>query len=578
MMLGGFDFDAAALYMRVSSEDQAERGTIEVQRDSLRNITAAHKIRIVEEYTDDGVSGAIPLEDRPAGRRMMEDAKRGRFKVVMFTRVDRLGRSLLPLIQAQRALDTVGVRIQSATENFETTTAIGQFMFQFLGSLAELERATIQERMTMGRDRHVRHGKWTNGPVPFGYDLDAEGRLMPSARIIDVLGRTEAEVMREIYERVHEGSTATAEAQRLNVLGVPCLARFAGGTVKKRTDTWHPSRMTYMLRNPLYAGRHVSRSRNGHFEVQVEPLVSQALWDDVQVALKRNRGKFMRPPDDRRSTFLRGLVRCGNCGAGMTPTPKYYLKSRKHPERRTYSDHYFRCNRQNPYFVPEPGKRCNGKLIPATWLEELVWEEVADFIRHPKQATKEVQRHLRERRTQAPELERRRSALQREVDAKTSDYERLLTALRKGRILDADFDSQSAEIAREKLELQAGIATIERQLMAGEFTQKRYQDMQALLTRLQSELGVIEREDDKSRKHAICEMLIAEIRITTHGEGRSKWADVDRRYHLGGGEACAENTRAVPQFCKLSTCSDPLYTARTSRAEAQYPVSADGAS
>ena len=75
--------------------------------------------------------------------------------------------------------------IRSGTEPFDTTSPIGKFLFSLLASMAELERATIGERLTMGRDRVAKAGKWTGGPVPFGYDLDAAGCLIASERVVE---------------------------------------------------------------------------------------------------------------------------------------------------------------------------------------------------------------------------------------------------------------------------------------------------------------------------------------------------------------------------------------------------------
>ncbi|HEY8742167.1 MAG TPA: recombinase family protein, partial [Chloroflexota bacterium] len=210
-----------ALYARVSSEDQAERGTIQAQRDFLRNFAQLYGLDVAGEYVDDGVSGTITLEGRTDGRRLLDDAGRGAFTTVLVYRLDRLGRSLTALLDAHTVLEQRGVTIRSATEPFDTSTPIGRFLFQLLGSLAELERSTITERMTMGRDRVARDGKWTGGPIPFGYDLDAQGHLTPSERPVDGLDLTEADLARSVFERIANGSSTVAECRRLNTLGVP---------------------------------------------------------------------------------------------------------------------------------------------------------------------------------------------------------------------------------------------------------------------------------------------------------------------------------------------------------------------
>lgn len=75
-----------ALYIRVSSEDQAERGTIGTQRDFLRSFAQLYHLTIMEEYADDGITGTIPLGERPEGRRLLQDASTRRFGCVLVYR------------------------------------------------------------------------------------------------------------------------------------------------------------------------------------------------------------------------------------------------------------------------------------------------------------------------------------------------------------------------------------------------------------------------------------------------------------------------------------------------------------
>src|SRR3954469_1992707 len=191
-----------ACYARVSTEDQAERQTVAAQTDFLRRYCDLHGLPVAGVYVDDGISGTTALEDRPEGRRLLDDAETGAFTVVLVYRLDRLGRSLKSLLAAHERLDAAGVSIRSGTEPFDTASPIGKFLFSLLGSMAELERATISERMTRGRDRVARQGQHTGGPIPLGYDLDDDRRLVPSARIVEALGITEAELVRDLFSRV----------------------------------------------------------------------------------------------------------------------------------------------------------------------------------------------------------------------------------------------------------------------------------------------------------------------------------------------------------------------------------------
>jgi site-specific DNA recombinase len=157
-----------ALYLRVSSDEQTHRKTIEAQRDFLHNWARLYDFPIAGVYEDDGVSGTIPLPERPDGARLLQDAQAGGFGAVVVYRVDRLARSLRVLMDGHTALEDAGVAIKSATEPFDSSTPIGKFLFQLLGSMAELERSTIIERMNLGRDRVTRHGRWLMGPFRSG--------------------------------------------------------------------------------------------------------------------------------------------------------------------------------------------------------------------------------------------------------------------------------------------------------------------------------------------------------------------------------------------------------------------------
>jgi site-specific DNA recombinase len=75
-----------ALYMRVSSEDQEKRGTIDSQRDFLRKFASLYQLPVAEEYADDGVTGTMPLSERPDGQRLLQDAGTGRFGCVLVYR------------------------------------------------------------------------------------------------------------------------------------------------------------------------------------------------------------------------------------------------------------------------------------------------------------------------------------------------------------------------------------------------------------------------------------------------------------------------------------------------------------
>ena len=82
--------ERVALLLRVSSEEQRERETIEIQREFLQEYCRLYGLEVAQVYADDGVSGTIPLHERPEGGRLLEDAKGGKFSTLLIYRLDRL--------------------------------------------------------------------------------------------------------------------------------------------------------------------------------------------------------------------------------------------------------------------------------------------------------------------------------------------------------------------------------------------------------------------------------------------------------------------------------------------------------
>jgi site-specific DNA recombinase len=201
--------ERVALYMRVSSEEQREAGTIKTQDEVLRTHAERMGFKVVEAYADDGVSGVIPLHERPAGALLLRDAREGRFQTVLVYKLDRLARTQLGILDAADRLERMGVALRSATEHYETATPQGRLMFQMLGSFAEFEKSNINERTRDGLYRAHRSGRHL-APVPFGYRANEDGRL----EIVP----EEAEVVSEIISNIAGGSTLYSEAGRLNAL------------------------------------------------------------------------------------------------------------------------------------------------------------------------------------------------------------------------------------------------------------------------------------------------------------------------------------------------------------------------
>ncbi len=516
-----------ALYARVSTEDQADRGTIQAQIILLRNLAQAYGWDVVGEYIDDGISGTIPLDERPEGRRLLDDARAGRIMILVAYRLDRVGRSLRALLDAHDSLEGCGVTIRSATEPFDTSTPIGKFLFQLLASLAELEKSTISERMNMGRDRVAREGKWTGGWIPYGYQLDASRRLVPSSHRVAQAGMTEAEVARQLYTRIADGSSLIEEARRLNALGIPSTRRHGAEADAEQADSaWSLTRVARIIHSPRYRGTGVLESRFGRIETEVPALVSAELWDAAQAQLLRNRSLSTKNATHR--YLLRGLVTCGNCGLGMTG------HSMGGPRRSGKVYQYYRCCSQLATTLAYSGRRCHAKFIGRAWLEEEVWADCRTFILNPGDALAEAQQQLRTRLSQVADMDDERRRLEHLLAGKEAERERVMTLFRRGRASLADAEAQLDAIEQEGAVLRDRLDALRAQDDLARVQEARHAEAGALLARLASQLEEIERDDDWDAKRRIVETLVDGITVTTSGEGRGKRAQVEIRYVFGG--------------------------------------------
>jgi DNA invertase Pin-like site-specific DNA recombinase len=135
-----------AIYARVSTTDQEP----ENQLQELRRYADARGW-VTVEHIDKGVSGST--DRRPALDKMVADAKRRRFDVLVVWRLDRLGRNLKHLVMLLEDLQAVGVAFVSLGEGIDCTTAAGRLQLHVLAALAEFERARIAERVRAGLAR-----------------------------------------------------------------------------------------------------------------------------------------------------------------------------------------------------------------------------------------------------------------------------------------------------------------------------------------------------------------------------------------------------------------------------------------
>ena len=156
----------AAVYARVSTPDQH----VETQLYDLRKLAAQRGFEIVREYCDRGISGS--KTKRPGLEALMNDARRGEFSVLLTAAFDRVARSTRDFLQIVDELNNLGIEFISAREAIDTSGPMGRMFLTMVGSIAELERSLIVERIKAGMRRAKMEGQRL-GRAPLNIDHDA---------------------------------------------------------------------------------------------------------------------------------------------------------------------------------------------------------------------------------------------------------------------------------------------------------------------------------------------------------------------------------------------------------------------
>jgi site-specific DNA recombinase len=436
-----------AIYARVSSEDQAERGTVGTQLDELeRRLVLEADVVIVERYVDENVSGMISMEDRQHGSRLLRDAAAGRFSEVWAFKIDRLGRREQDLFRLADFLERNGVGIMTVAEGAPRGITFGMHVLMSAHYRREFMRTT-----SAGIARTARDGRYTGGVVAYGYRSEGEkekARIVPDATLVWE-DQSAADVVRRIYRWLGvEAWSCRQVAEELNVLGVPThYARTGRGVRGIRTrGIWLPGRVRNMVVNPVYKGdllfgRRIDQrkpwtEKRGHEIVaaRIEPLVAPELWQATQETLARNR---VCAKNARRVYPLRGVMRCATCG--LT-----YVGSRGRN-----SVCWYRCNGQLVERGPHRG-RCPNPSVRSDLIEEAVWADVERFLRDPGDILAELDGGSEQEAARAI-TEADSVILERLIERLAERRRNVLHQAGLGKFSDADVDAELTAIAAEQV-------------------------------------------------------------------------------------------------------------------------------
>ena len=282
----------AVIYARFSSSAQRE-ASIEQQVTVCKQFAAREGYNIVQIYSDRALTGRT--DRRPQFLQMIKDARQGAFQAVLVYALDRFSRDKYDSARYKHELRACGVRVVSATEPISDQPS-GILIESVFEGLAQYYSAELSQKIRRGYEDNARKCL-ASGSVPFGFRRGQGGRYE--------IHPEEAEIVREIFQRVAAGDTYADICRDLNERGI-----------KTRHNTaWNRSSFHTILHNERYIGTYISK-----YNVQpdaIPAIVDKELFYKVQTTPRTKSGP-RRTPNGIFS--LTGKLYCGRCGSTMIGT------------------------------------------------------------------------------------------------------------------------------------------------------------------------------------------------------------------------------------------------------------------
>src|ERR1043165_3802561 len=415
----------AAIYARVSSEEQREGQTIDSQVAELERFAREKNWQIAEVYKDDGWSGSLLA--RPELDRLRDDASRRRFDLVLLNDVDRLARDVAHLGIVKRDLESRGVEVVFRKLPAEKSPTYN-LMVNILGSFAEFEREMIADRTRRGRRHKVEVRQQFLGALPaYGYRYIPKDKSGGNVGHLSIVPE-EASVIQQIYKWVNEeGLSARKVVERLNERAIP----------PRKGNLWGKSSVIRILRHETYAGvwyynKHYvcqprrSKSKDRYRQAlkssaRLRPreewlpvilpedlrIIQRSQWKQVQARLTSN--VTFSPRNAKHFYLLRGLLTCGGCSAAFVGTPCHGL-------------FYYRCS-----------KACRTvPTIRENRLDEVVWSAVEEAVLNPAIINEQVAKYRKREESNARQLHSESDQIERDIKKLANEESRVLEAYRMG--------------------------------------------------------------------------------------------------------------------------------------------------
>jgi len=301
-----------AIYTRKSNEEGLEQefNSLDAQREACAAYILSQKsagwVALPNMYDDGGISGGTM--ERPALQRLLTDIAAGGVDTVVVYKVDRLTRSLNDFAKIVDAFDAKGVSFVSVTQQFNTTTSIGRLTLNMLLSFAQFEREVTGERIRDKIAASKQKGMWMGGLPPLGYDV--QDRKL-------VVNQSEADTVRHIFRRYAIIKSVRALKEELDDAGIVSKARLDRFGQASGSMPIARGALYLMLKNRIYRGEIVHKDNS--YPGLHDPIIDEALWNEVQTALAENRVEHVTRSKAVDPSLLAGLV-YDDSGERMSPT------------------------------------------------------------------------------------------------------------------------------------------------------------------------------------------------------------------------------------------------------------------
>lgn len=352
-------------YERKSTEKGLEKefNTLEAQKERCeRHVNSFENpdekwIRINKIYSDGGYSGGTLK--RPALERLINDIKMGLIDAVVVYKVDRISRSLLDFANLMELFNQYNVAFISVTQHFNTSTPMGRFTLNILLSFAQFEREMASDRIKDKFEDSAKKGMWMGGNLPLGYDV--QDRKL-------VIKHEEARIVHTIFEKFNEIGSVTDIVGILKDLGMDKTEFITKAGKVKTRNIANRGYIYKLLHNDVYAGN--INHKGEVYPGQHKGIISQEFFDRTQDILKNNSVKKYCKSQTKHVSLLRGIMFCGGCESGMTPT---------HSKKKNKKYRYYIPNA----FAKKKCTHCPVGSVASGDIEGIVAAKVKEILKHP---------------------------------------------------------------------------------------------------------------------------------------------------------------------------------------------------